>query len=600
MVMSSSRLALLVLSVVAVLPVASAQSIERLSVSSGCVVGNGASSRPAVSRDGRFIAFYSEANNLVQGDTNGVRDIFLRDRQQGTTIRISVASNGQQANGPSSRPAMSASGRFIVYTSDASNLVTGDTNGMTDIFLYDRVTAQTSRVSVTSGGVQANGPSSHPTISSNGQMIAFDSFATNLVGSDNNAVEDVFVHNRSNGTTVIASLRSTSTIQGNADSNRPSLSADGNLIAFKSEANNLIAGDTNVFSDIFVRNMTTQVVTRVSVDDIGTEADEDSTQPWITGDGRYVVFTSFAGNLVPGDFNDFEDIFVHDRQTGDIERVSVGPNGLQSDNNSDFGSISDDGRYVVFQSVATNLVGDDLNGVEDVFLHDRQTSTTTLVSRAFASGQPGNAESARGVIADDGSWIAFRSEASNFVSGDTPLSKDVFLAERADFAEQCQGIDGLEVLTVNGLTGQANGRRVVVSAGGTLNLDIVRPGGRGNGKFMAHMNDGTPDDSTRSPIPFQLGAMCFDPLIAPAGNGDPVANWNNIGRVNKVGSSQYFGVPMANPPIAPTRFLELPSGDLMHFTGCSRWTIQAVIRNPSSSSSTGYSVTNAVIIEVVP
>lgn len=579
-------------------PAARAQQHEKVSVSSGCVASGAASSRGAVSANGRFVAFYSDASNLVPGDTNLTRDIFLRDRTNGTTQRISVATGGAQANGPSNRPAISASGRFVAYLSDATNLVAGDTNMTTDIFLYDSQNGTTTRVSVATGGGESNGPSNRPAISPDGRWIAFDSIATNLDSLDTNLFEDVFVHDRVTGTTNLASIGNGGTI-GNDRSSRAALSTSGQFLVFKSEATNMIASDTNLFSDIFVRDMTTGTVERVSIHSNGTEADEDSTHPRITPDGRYVVFASLAQSLIPGDFNNAFDIFIHDRDLDETKRVSVDSAGGQVNGSSDYPTISDDGRFVAFQSLATNLVGGDSNLVEDVFVHDRQAGATVRVSRNQAEIQ-GNGASDRAMISGDGSRVVFTSFSTNLVPGDTAL-KDVFSTAWANTASSdCQGVDDVPVLTVNGSAGATTGYRVAVAESGSISFHIAKPVAGGNGKFLAHLNSGMPDASTVSPLPAQLGSMCFPVLIPPGGTAAPVAIWNGIGKTNRVGSSMYFGSAIPDPANAPNEFLSLPVGDPANLPLCSSWTLQAVIRNPASSSPKGHSVTNAVIIEVLP
>lgn len=242
------------LPVPAVLPPPPPPVVQRVSIDSGNFGGNAASSSPSVSRDGRFIAFVSSATNLVPNDTNGVADVFLRDTLNGTTTRVSVrGANTQATGGTSGSPAISADGRFIVFSSSATNLVTGDTNGVSDIFVRDAVNGSTVRVSVASTGLQGNGSSSSPAISADGQIVAFSSLATNLVAGDTNGVRDVFVRGRTSNSSIRRASVATGGIQANGLSESPKLSSNGNVVAFKSRASNLVRDDRNNLMDVFVR-----------------------------------------------------------------------------------------------------------------------------------------------------------------------------------------------------------------------------------------------------------------------------------------------------------------------------------------------------------
>jgi Tol biopolymer transport system component len=400
--------------------------VQRVSVASDGAQGNGDSFANSISADGRYIAFASRASNLVPGDTNGKQDIFVHDRQTGQTTRVSVASDGTQANGDSGHPAISADGRFVAFYSSASNLVPDDTNGVEDVFVYDRLTGQITRVSVASDGTQANGPSWQPSISGDGRFVAFESGASNLVPGDTNDTWDVFVHDRLTGQTTRVSVASDGT-EGNGLSFLARISADGRFVAFTSGASNLVPGDTNPKWDVFVHDRLTGQTTMVSVASDGTPGNGTSGGMSISGDGRFVAFVSDASNLVPGDTNGTLDVFVHDRLTGQTTRVSVASDGTQGNADSDGASLSQDGRFVAFFSTASNLVPGDTNGAMDVFVHDRQTGQTTMVSVA-SDGVQGNGDSSGAAISADGRFVVFTSEASNLVPGDTNGAWDVFVA----------------------------------------------------------------------------------------------------------------------------------------------------------------------------
>jgi len=374
---------------------------------------------------GRYVAFKSDASNLVAGDNNGSSDIFLHDTQTGTTTRVSVDSAGTEANDNSFRAALSADGRYVAFESIASNLVAGDNNRTWDIFLHDTQTGITTRVSVDSAGTEGNGGSYWAALSADGRYVAFESIASNLVAGDNNGVRDIFLHDTQTGITTRVSVDSAGT-EGNFSSNRAALSAGGRYVAFESTARNLVAGDDNGTRDIFLHDTQTGTTTRVSVDSAGTEANGDSYFPALSADGRYVAFESGASNLVAGDDNGTRDIFLHDTQTGITTRVSVDSAGTEANGDSYFPALSADGRYVVFTSDASNLVAGDDNGTRDIFLHDTQTGTTTRVS-VDSAGTEANGDNYRAALSADGRYVAFESGASNLVAGDNNGAWDVFL-----------------------------------------------------------------------------------------------------------------------------------------------------------------------------
>ena len=273
---------------------------------------NGDSDVPTISADGRFVVFISAASNLVSGDTNGVADVFVRDRQAGTTSRVSVAAGGGQANGTSFDPSISADGRFVAYSSAASNLVPGDGNDTNDVFVLDRQTATTTSVSVRSNGSQANNVSYTPRISGDGRSVAFVSLASNLVPDDTNRTADVFVHDRQSGTTSRVSVGSDGRQAAKRRSDAPSISVDGRFVAFVSLASNLVPGDTYGKADVFVRDRQTGTTSMVSLRSDGDQVDWPSLDPSISADGRYVAFRSGAAKLVAGDTNGKPDLFVRD------------------------------------------------------------------------------------------------------------------------------------------------------------------------------------------------------------------------------------------------------------------------------------------------
>jgi Tol biopolymer transport system component len=402
-----------------------AASTTRVSVDSTGLEANAASRAPSISKNGRYVAFSSRASNLVAGDTNGVGDIFVHDRKSGATTRVSVDSAGAEANGESLQPSISADGRFVAFTSAATNLVPGDTNNVNDVFVHDRQTGATTRASVDSMGAQADRFSGTPEMSANGRFVAFQSNASNLVPGDTSGFFDIFVHDLTSGRTTRVSVDSAG-VQANNSSSNPSISKDGRFVAFSSLASNLVPGDTNTRSDIFLHDLTTGTTTRASVNSADGQGNGDSDTPSISADGRFVAFTSAATNLVPADTNARSDIFVHDLTTGTTTRASVDSTGAEADGNSLEPSISADGRFVAFSSLATNLVPGDTNGVSGIFVHDRTSGGTTRAS-VKSSGAEANGDSFEPSISGSGRFVAFSSPATNLVPGDTNGVFDVFL-----------------------------------------------------------------------------------------------------------------------------------------------------------------------------
>ena len=413
------------------------QTTERISLGPGGIEGNDASTNPSISSNGMHVAFKSFATNLVAGGTNGKTHIFVRHRQTGITSLVSVDSAGTEGNGDSSAPSISGDGRYVAFVSDSDNLVGGDSNGFFDIFVHDLQSGNTIRGSVTSGGGESDGVSFNPSISSDGRYTAFDSDG-DLVAADSGNYYDIFVRDIVAARTTRMSVDSGGN-EGNGHSYSPSISGNGRYVAFESIATNLVPSGSNGLVHIFVHDRDADgdgiydeagatSTAQMSVNSAGTEADGDSSSASISADGRYVAFESVGTNLVGlgNDTNGKVDIFVHDLQTGITERVSVDSTGIQGNGDSYSPSISADGRYVAFQSDASNLVAGDTNASTDVFVHDLQTGSTTRVS-VDSDGNQGTDHSYSPSISSDSKYVAFESLASNLVAGDTNGSTDVFV-----------------------------------------------------------------------------------------------------------------------------------------------------------------------------
>ena len=423
-VLATSGLAALLL-----LPAAGAGpgATTRISVTSSSAQADSHSLLPAIDGSGRIVAFYSDATNLVAGDTNNARDIFVRDRQAGTTTRISVDGAGAQSNSHSFAPTVSRDGRVVAFHSDATNLVSGDGNNSSDVFVHDRASRATTRISVATGGPEGNAGSYTPALSADGRFVTFVSDATNLVEGDTNFARDAFLHDRQSGTTTRISVSPTGT-QADIHSLSSAISDDGRFVAFSSYASNLVVGDTNESADIFVRDRQDNTMTRVSVYSGGTEVEGDSLAPAISADGRFVAFDSDAWLLIWGDTNESRDVFVHDRQTSVTTRVSVDDAGIQASGASLRPSMSADGRFVAFYSDASTLVGGDSNGASDVFIHDRRSGATTRVS-VGNGGTQASGDSLRPAVSGTGAVVAFESDAVSLVASDTNGFSDVFVHE---------------------------------------------------------------------------------------------------------------------------------------------------------------------------
>jgi uncharacterized repeat protein (TIGR01451 family) len=403
---------------------------ERVSVDSAGNQGNDTSgflSGPAVSANGRFVAFDSNATNLLPGG-NLPFNIFVHDRLTGTIEVVSVSSRGRQGEGLSSGADLSEDGRFVAFDSDAANLVRGDRNGITDVFRHDRTTGQTILVSLSTDGQQGDASSHAPAISADGRFIVFHANSS-LTPEDTNDTTDVYVRDVQANVTTLVSIGFDGTA-GNGTSFIQDISADGRFVAFVSSATNLIPNDV-VDNDpnVYVRDLVTGITELASVGTDGTRANVGFfDRPAISADGRFVAFSTFD-SLTPEDTRPFSlDIYLRDRQTGTTELISVNSDEVPGDGRSEAPSVSADGHFVVFQSDSTNLVPEQpsLFPDEDIFVRDRQTGTTVRASESSA-GEEGDARSLAPAISADGLVVTFSSDASNLVPNDTNFVTDIFV-----------------------------------------------------------------------------------------------------------------------------------------------------------------------------
>ena len=372
--MRRMAMAVVAVSIGIVVPAHAQDTTTRVSVSTGGAQSAGHSANPAVAGDGRYVAFHSSATSLVAGDTNSRDDIFVHDRETGATERVNLGAGGAQAvGGESSSPSISANGRFVAFASWATNLVANDTNNTVDVFIRDRQAGTTSRVSVSSSGTQVSGDSSAAAISADGRYVAFQSTATTLVPNDTNGVSDIFLRDLVAGTTVRLSVTSAGE-QVTGLSSAASISADGRIVTFSSASSSLVAGDTNNATDAFVRDTQAGTTTRVSVGSHGVQANSSSLHPTVSGDGRYVVFASTATNL---DSTGGTGIFIHDRQSGQTTPLAVVAPGTNPGEIPRSPSISGDGRFICFQVMRPTINYDDVLLIRRQTFERTQVSLST-------------------------------------------------------------------------------------------------------------------------------------------------------------------------------------------------------------------------------
>lgn len=431
-----------------------------------------------ISADGAFVLFESAADNLVPVDTNGVKDLFLRDRAAGTTTRVSVSSAGVQANGGAVSGWLSPNGRFIGWISDATNLVTGDTNATFDSFVRDLATGTTRLVSQSTSGQLGNAPSYEVTVTADGRYAAFWSEASNLVPGDTNGVPDCFVRDLVTGTTERISVGMNGA-QADGDSYFPSITPDGRYVVFTSSSTNLVPNDQNGATDVFRLDRFTGAIELASKTPLGTSGNASSnSDAWgiVSEDGQRVVFHSLATDIVPGDTNGTFDSFVHDFANDITIRVSVSENGSQGNAESYLPSISGYGRYVTFSSLASNLIAGDVNGSLDCFRYDLDTGGILCISLGI-SGIVGNAMSQCAMPSADGKYVTFMSDATDLVASDANGKRDIFVNTDCwvKFAEYGTGKPGS-----GGFTPHLHGLDGSCSAGGyALEIDQLLGGSFG-------------------------------------------------------------------------------------------------------------------------
>jgi Tol biopolymer transport system component len=654
------------------------QTTIRVSVAPSGGDANGISAEPWMSDDGRFVAFTSSAWNLVPNDLNGADDVFVRDLATGETTRVSVDSSGREANGHSGAPFISSDGRYVAFTSSASNLVEGDTNGVEDVFVRDLASGATSRASVDSagrGGSDGSGVG-RSWLSSDGRFVAFRSIAANLgvpLGSS-----EVFVHDRQTRATVLVSGEPP--MGGFVICGNPSISADGRFVCFDSTASNLVASDGNGVSDAFVRDLETGVTTRASLDSSGRELPGRSYAPVITADGRWVVFTYESSYVVPGSPRAV-DVVRRDLVSGETTNLTSGMTGRGGNRDASFATISADGRYVAFQSDARSAGSGEPSGVWETLVHDLATGST-MVASTGVGGASGDGDSGyvtgRPFVSRRGRSVAFQSFASNLVSDDRNGFQDVFVrdilrptvhslapttgseaggdrvtilgadlsaidldvrfgsapatvrsAARDRIVVDCPpgfgqvpvvvttadgtassapsfayvppelaaryghvgqgGGDRENVLLVNALVGDELRRETSVPANGPISIAMTLPTSRTSARFALYAWRGAPTLATLTPLPRGAGSLVF-PAPFTGGGPQPAAIWNNFGFEATLGAPTLASQP------APSLVVRRAAGVPRPLVA----TLQGLIEDSASLVPQNVSVTNAIVLRVVP
>ena len=464
---------------VAAAPAAAApEDLTLASTADGGPKGNSSSQEPSLSADGTRVAFFSYASNLVEGDTNERADVFVKDLVTGELVRVSTAEDGTEANGLSAYPSLSADGTRVAFSSDATNLVEDDTDTYTDIYVKDLETGELILASVDANGDKGDEGGNRPSLSANGSRVAFWSYASNWVAGDTELTADVFVKDLDTGELLLASADQNGT-RGNGGSSSASLSADGTRVAFESQASNLVGGDTDGDTDVFVKDLPTDVVILASADGAGTSGNSSSAYPSLSADGNRVAFESLASNFGEGDTDTVLDAYVKDLVTGDLTLASVAEDGTEGDGNSRGARLSHDGSRVAFYTEASNLVPGDTDRATDVLVTELATGSLTLASTA-EDGTKGNNGSFQPSLSADGSQVAFASVATNLDEGDTDQFQDVYVKGDAatvapEPAPTCEGRTATVYVSSTGqvVGGPATGQAYAGTLRGTDGPDVL-------------------------------------------------------------------------------------------------------------------------------
>ncbi|MCA9959773.1 MAG: PD40 domain-containing protein [Anaerolineales bacterium] len=433
----------------------------RISIGGDGTEANNHAFTPSMTANGDYVTFISGATNLHPDATNGMFQAFIKERQSGQIMLASVSGTGEAANNNVLNATIAANGRFVVFDSLATNLITGTVNNWIDVFVHDTQLLTTTQVSIAADGSPGNHTSQNPDISADGRYVVFQSNASNLVSGDLSFV-DVFVHDRDtdndglydepgNVNTILVSTAANGS-PGNGPSTDPVISANGRFVVYTSSATNLVPNDTNDAADVFLYDRDADengiydepggiAVTLISIGADGSAANNISYAPAISPDGSQVAFESLANNLIPGGTMEFiHHVYARDWQAGVTTLISQSSDGAEANDGSSRSAFSGNGRFVAFESPADNLVPGDTNFGNDIFLRDRDVDqdgifdepgqVATIRLSVDSGGNQSDGQASNAAISADGSLIAFDSDASDLVPGDTNFTSDVFLHDR--------------------------------------------------------------------------------------------------------------------------------------------------------------------------
>lgn len=486
-------------------------------------LGNDYSVIAASSLFGRHVVYASAAQNLLPPSVYGVEDIVLRDRALGINERITVTTSDDATSILSYYPSISDDGRYVSFTS--IGFLDGDTNFRYELFLRDRHLQTTRRIGQNADGDAPDGDGYFSAVAPNGEWVAFSSRATNLVPDDSNGVGDMFLYNVASEALEIVSL-GVNGEQANGRSTTPSFSADGRYLAYRSEASNLVSDDSNDAADLFILDLDSRQVTRVTSD--GTEANDNAFRPSVSESGRWIAFDSGATNYIADDSNEKFDVFVVDMETMQVERVSVRSDGGEIDHHSFNPDISRDGRYVTYSSRGSNVVDDQFSGYYGIYMYDRETGQTARVDLS-ATGEFANGYSVQTKLDPSGQVVVFDSAADNLIATDSNGARDVFLTNNplTGFAGEVRwmkhGIEPAEPLKRGDGFGQAvaiDGDRMVVSA-----WRDDEGGNNVGAAYVFEKSDGA-WQTTGKLVPFGLSAgQRMGRVVALDGDTVVLANW---------------------------------------------------------------------------